>query len=269
MASLRLASWNINSVRLRLPLIARLCEEARPDILCLQETKVRNEAFPRQALHDLGFLHQHVHGMAGYNGLAILSKLPLAPVPVPDWCARGDCRHVRAEVQLEGKAILLDVLYVPSGGDIPDPDCNPKFAHKLAFLEEVIAWFGEHRDTGRLHILAGDLNIAPLPSDVWSHRAMVGVVSHTPLETETLLRWRRDAGLIDAIRHFVPPEVKLYSWWSYRARDFARSDRGRRLDHIWVTPAVMPLLRAGEVLRAARGWERPSDHVPVWIDLMV
>lgn len=262
---MRIATWNINSVRLRQDLVLRLIDEAAPDILCLQETKCPDELFPRRPFEEKGYAHIALAGMKGYNGVAILSRLPLEAHEVQHWCGREDCRHVMA--RLPG-GIEIHNLYVPAGGDIPDPDRNEKFAHKLQFLDEMTAWFLASRAADTPMVVVGDLNIAPLEHDVWSHKQLLDVVSHTPIEVEKLTALQRSVGWIDAVRHFVPAEEKLYSWWSYRARDWALSDRGRRLDHIWLTSPLAPALRAAGIERAARGWEpKPSDHAPVWVDL--
>src|SRR5690606_1833200 len=144
--ALKIATWNINSVRLRLDLLRRLAAEHRPDVICLQETKVRDELFPRDEVAALGYRDMLVHGMKGYNGVAILSRLPLAAPETRSWCEREDCRH--AIVALPG-GVELHNLYVPAGGDIPDPEQNDKFAHKLRFMDEITAWFGAARDRGR------------------------------------------------------------------------------------------------------------------------
>lgn len=262
--SLRLATWNINSVRLRLDNLRRFVAEWAPDVLCLQETKTPDPLFPRAAFEVFGYRHMLVHGMKGYNGVAILSRVPFRSPETRSWCRREDCRH--AIVELAG-GIELHNLYIPAGGDIPDPAANPKFAHKLQFLDEVTAWFAANRTADRSLVALGDLNIAPLESDVWSHKQLLDVVSHTPTEVERLGRLQRAAGFVDAVRHFVPPPERLYSWWSYRARDWAASNRGRRLDHIWVTPALAAGLVETRVLREARGWSNASDHVPVMLTL--
>ena len=261
---MRLVSWNINSVRLRLDNVRRLLAEWQPDILCLQETKTPDELFPREAFAALGYPHMLVHGMKGYNGVAILSRLPLSAPATRSWCAREDCRHAVVELP---QGIELHNIYVPAGGDLPDPAANPKFAHKLAFLDEVTAWFAGRRAIDRPAIAVGDLNIAPLETDVWSHKQLLSVVSHTPVEVERLARLQEAGGFLDAVRHFVPPRERLYTWWSYRARDWAASDRGRRLDHIWVTPPLLGALGAARVYRDSRGWEKASDHVPVMLEL--
>ena len=139
---------------------------------------------------------------------------------------------------------------------------NPKFAHKLGFLDEMRAITTE---TGAhdVALLVGDLNIAPLEHDVWSHKQLLKVVSHTPVETETLEELRRNAGWADLMRHKVPADEKLFTWWSYRAKDWAASNRGRRLDHIWGSEPLVAAIQDMTVLTEARGWEKPSDHVPV------
>ncbi len=262
--SLRLVTWNVNSVRLRLDNLARLAETLAPDVLCLQETKVQDAAFPLEPLARLGYRHALVHGMKGYNGVAILSRRPFRARETKGWCGRADCRH--AIVRLDGGIELHDV-YVPSGGDVPDPQRNDKFAHKLQFLDELTAWFAARGKSHGKSILVGDLNVAPLATDVWSHKQLLSVVSHTPVEVARLERLQASLAWIDAVRRFIPPAQRLYSWWSYRANDWAASDRGRRLDHVWVTPALAPALRAAQVVREARGWDAPSDHAPVVVDL--
>jgi exodeoxyribonuclease-3 len=261
---MRIATWNINSVRLRQNLVARFLETEQPDILCLQETKTPDELFPRETFARLGYTHQHIHGMKGYNGVAILSRLPIAEFSIQRWAEKDDCRHIH--VRLPDKT-EVHCLYVPAGGDIPDPAINDKFAHKLRLLDEVASWW-KGQDVGKSRkILVGDLNIAPMEHDVWSHKQLLDVVSHTPIEVEKLGVVQKSQKWVDAMRHFVPPEEKLYSWWSYRAANWQASNRGRRLDHIWVTPALAPDLKAMRVLTEARGWQQPSDHVPVIADI--
>ncbi len=262
--TLTIASWNINSVRLRHKLIGLLNGALAPDILCLQETKTPDEHFPKAALQDLGYAHQLFAGQKSYNGVAILSKLPLARIDLPDWCKKGDSRSIAA--RLNNGAEIYN-FYVPAGGDIPDPKANDKFAHKLQFVKELAKFWKDKNKDKAQRILLGDLNIAPLEHDVWSHKQLLDVVSHTPIEVD-LLNKLQDAGdWVDAARHFVPKDQKLYSWWSYRAQDWRKSDRGRRLDHIWVSPALKSKLKSHAVLKDARDWMQPSDHVPIGVKI--
>lgn len=261
---LRITTWNVNSVRIREAALRRIAEEIRPDILCLQETKVENDRFPLALARELGFPHVFLDGQKAYHGVAVLSRLPLVSCEAAKWCNVDDCRH--AICFLPGD-IELHNFYIPAGGDVPDPEVNPKFRHKLEMLEALAEHFAARRGDGARLVLVGDLNIAPLETDVWNHRALLNVVSHTPVEVEALRRLQEAYGFVDAVRAIIPPEVKLFTWWSYRARDWAKSDRGRRLDHIWLSPALAPALVGAEVRRDARGWENPSDHVPVTVEL--
>lgn len=263
---LKITTWNANSVRLREACLRRIVEEIDPDVLCLQETKAEDGKFPHDLMVDLGFAHRFVFGQKGYHGVAVLSKVPLADRRTHRWCNIEESRH--AVCRLPGQ-IELHNLYIPAGGDVPDPDINPKFRHKLAMLDELGAWFSANRDDSRRAVLLGDLNIAPLETDVWSHKQLLKVVSHTPIEVEKLAALQASHGWVDAVRQMIPPEQKLFSWWSYRNRDWNASDRGRRLDHIWLTPALAPHLIAADVHREARGWEQPSDHVPVTVELAI
>ncbi len=265
--ALRIATWNINSVRLRQGLLADLVAALEPDVLCLQETKCPDELFPEDAVRALGFAHVARRGMKGYNGVAILSRLPFAlRQDDPDWCGKGDCRHLAVELDAPGGPVELHDFYVPAGGDVPDRAANPKFAHKLDFVAEATAWSAARGPKPR-SVMVGDLNIAPLEHDVWSHRQLLDVVSHTPVEVEALTGWQRAGQWHDAVRHFVPEDQKLYTWWSYRARDWELSDRGRRLDHVWVSPDLAGALSRQVVLKPARGWTQASDHVPVMVEI--
>ena len=259
---LAITTWNINSVRLRLPLVERYLEEHAPDVLCLQETKCPDGSFPTAAFRRLGYEHVAIHGQKGYHGVAIVSKRPFASVDKRDFCEKGDARHLAVTLDSALGPLELHDFYIPAGGDEPDPVANDKFAHKLAFLAELKTWLGSGA-TVRPSIVVGDLNIAPLTQDVWSHKALLKVVSHTPIETEAFESIRNGGAWIDVMRRFVPETEKLYTWWSYRAADWSAADKGRRLDHVWASPHLDGRLLGVEVLREARGWERPSDHVPV------
>jgi exodeoxyribonuclease-3 len=259
--TLSVATWNINSVRLRIELVRHFLAEHAPDVLCLQETKCPDANFPFAAFREAGYPHVEVHGQKGYHGVAIASRLPLTAVDKRRFCGKEDARHIAARVGEGAQAVTVHNFYIPAGGDEPDPDTNPKFAHKLSFLDELCGCMATLADARS--ILVGDLNIAPLETDVWSHKQLLKVVSHTPVETAGLERVRLCGGWIDVMRRFVPPEEKLYTWWSYRAPDWTASDRGRRLDHIWASPEVAAEATRLSVVREARSWTRPSDHVPV------
>ena len=263
---IKIATWNINSVRLRIDLVARFIKSARPDVLCLQETKCPDDQFPLKRFQRLGYEHAAINGQKGYHGVAILSRLPFDRSSVENFCGKTDCRHMSAVIgERAGLADPLTVhnFYVPAGGDIPDPAVNPKFQHKLSFLDEMQAHAGLRPARGTRAILVGDLNVAPLEHDVWSHKQMLRVVSHTPVEVEKLTAARQAGGWIDSMRIATPEPAKLYTWWSYRSPDWQTSDRGRRLDHVWTSPALADRVAKIRIARDYRAAERPSDHVPV------
>jgi exodeoxyribonuclease-3 len=259
---LTLATWNINSVRLRLPIVEKFIDATQPDILCLQEIKCTNEQFPAEALAERGYVHQAVNGQKGYHGVAILSKLPLEQIDRRDHGNVGHARHVSASFVAGGKTIRLHNFYVPAGGDEPDPVINPKFAHKLDYIEEMKGLHSQ-AEPGVSSILVGDLNIAPLESDVWSHKQLLKIVSHTPVETDGLKEVLARGKWLDMVRHLHPEPEKIYTWWSYRSANWELANKGRRLDHIWSSQDLGPHLLSTEIVTEARGWDRPSDHVPL------
>ncbi|MCB8878942.1 exodeoxyribonuclease III [Acidisoma cellulosilytica] len=264
--SLRILTWNINSVRLRQGLLKDVVDKLSPDVVCLQETKCPDELFPQDLSQVLGFKHVLFRGMKGYNGVAVFSKLPMRQhVDTQDWVGKQDCRHLAVEIDAPGGPIIVHNFYVPAGGDIPDTEVNPKFAHKLDFVAAARDHFAKTPKLTR-SVLVGDLNIAPLEHDVWSHKQLLKIVSHTPVETALLTEWQETCWH-DGLRHFVPADQKLYTWWSYRAKDWEAANKGRRLDHVWVTHDLKGALKRHEILKEARGWTQASDHVPVLVEL--
>lgn len=259
---LSIATWNINSVRLRMPIVARLLTEYAPDVICLQETKCPDDQFPSKAFRKLGYEHIAFSGQKGYHGVATIARRPIEVVDRRRFCDIDDCRHLSVRVAAGERSILLHNFYVPAGGDEPNPDINRKFKHKLDFVAEMNAIRAESGDISS-SVLVGDLNIAPLEHDVWSHKQLLNVVSHTPVETTSFEAMRQAGNWVDLMRHNIPHDQKLYTWWSYRARDWQLSNRGRRLDHVWSSENLLPCFAGYQILRDARGWERPSDHVPV------
>ena len=267
---LTLATWNINSVRLRLPLLRRFIGDHQPDILCLQETKCPDGQFPTNDLRAMGYDHIAFNGQKGYHGVAILSRMPIGAVERGTFCRQGHARHMSVTLD-EGigpaEGLTIHNFYVPAGGDEPDPEVNDKFAHKLHFLDGMIAAPGNGGLKTDRALLVGDLNVAPLETDVWSHKALLSVVSHTPVEVERFGRVMRAGAWVDAMRAHIPPSEKLYTWWSYRSPDWAAADKGRRLDHIWASRDLGGAVDDVKVIKEARGWARPSDHVPVIVKL--
>jgi exodeoxyribonuclease III len=266
---LRLASWNINSVRPRTEQIARFVREAAPDVLCLQEIKCREGEFPKAVFEEAGLPHLKIAGQKGWHGVAIASRLPIEDAPALAVCREGHARAVSAKIA----GVEVHNFYVPAGGDEPDREANPKFDHKLDFFEKLTAEMAR-RDPAEPIAILGDLNVAPGENDVWNHRYMSRIVSHTPVEVEAMAKLKASLGFIDLAREVIPEPIKLASWWSYRALDFRASNRGLRLDHIWVSPGLKDAAfrlgcAASRIHDDVRAWERPSDHAPVSADLVL
>jgi exodeoxyribonuclease-3 len=255
---MKLCTWNINSVRLREPLVLRLLAEEAPDVLCLQECKSPVDKIPLEGFQALGYRYMVARGQKGYNGVAILSKLPIAEVSAHDFADLGHARHIAGRLE---NGVTIHNFYVPAGGDLPDREVNEKFGQKLDYLTQMRDHFRAERPLKS--ILVGDLNIAPREDDVWDHKKLLKIVSHTPIEVDHLAEVQDAGSWIDITRQHVP-EGPLFSWWSYRSPDWDMADKGRRLDHVWATPDLSGASRDSYVHRPARGWEQPSDHAPVF-----
>lgn len=253
-----IATWNINSVRLREGLVLKLLREEAPDILCLQECKSPVELIPTEGFAALGYHHMVARGQKGYNGVAILSKLPLAEAGAEDFAGLNHARHVAARLE---NGVTVHCTYVPAGGDIPDRVENEKFGQKLDFLTHMRDHFRTERP--KKSILVGDLNIAPREDDVWNHKALLKIVSHTAIEVEHFADVMEAGGWQDVTRQDIPQGL-LYSWWSYRSPDWDSADKGRRLDHIWASPDIALAAHGSKIRRDVRGWEQGSDHAPVF-----
>jgi len=269
MTRLLLATWNINSVRLRIDRVVAFMKREKPDVLCLQEIKCQDGEFPRKQFEAAGFPHIHIAGQKGMHGVAIISRLPFDAIEHPPFCRHNHARC--AAVKVAG--FEVHNLYVPAGADIPDPAVNDKFAHKLDFIERMRGVYAERaakRSAPPLFV-AGDINIAPEENDVWSHKQLLDVVSHTPVETDGLKAILKEGKLTDIARAAHKPDEKLYTWWSYRAADWRASNRGRRLDHIWADKRAIAMvdLASYRIHPIERDGEKPSDHVPVTVAINV
>ena len=260
MSDLSVVTWNINSVRLRAPRVAAFLAEHAPDVLCLQEIKCREAQFPEGVFRDAGYPHMHICGQKGLHGVATVSKHPIEQLETPDFCGQGHARIAASRIN----GYEIHKIDLPAGGDEPDPEINDKFAHKLDFLARMEKTYADYSSDTPL-IVVGDLNIAPHENDVWSHKQLLKIVSHTPVETDAMARIVEAGRFTDLARREHAPEHKLFSWWSYRAKDWEASNRGRRLDHIWANPAAEKKALAGtyRIHTHERGGEKPSDHAPV------
>lgn len=253
-----LATWNINSVRLRENLVAKLMQQEAPDVLCLQECKSPVEKIPTEQFQSLGYGHMVARGQKGYNGVAIFSKIPMEEAASEDFASLEHARHIAGRLE---NGVTVHNFYVPAGGDVADRNVNEKFGQKLDYLTEMKDYFSANRP--QRSILVGDLNIAPREDDVWDHKKLLKVVSHTPIEVEYLTAVQNAGDWIDVTRADIPDGL-LYSWWSYRAKDWDAADKGRRLDHIWASKDIAEKASGSRILRDVRGWEQPSDHAPVF-----
>ena len=256
---LSIATWNINSVRLRADQVIRFLAQEGPDVLCLQEIKCAEHLFPHEVFEQAGYTHRAVNGQKGYHGVATVSRIPLRELARHDWQDNGEARHLGVELLGPGQGILLENVYIPAGGDIPDREANPKFGQKLDFLGRMTRW-AETLD--RPTLIVGDFNIAPLPADVYDHKALLKVVSHTPIEVETLQRFADAHGWVDLGRKHIPAPARNWTWWSYRTF-WQEKDRGRRLDHMWASPELAAQSVGHRFVEETRRWEQPSDHVPL------
>lgn len=254
---MKIASWNINSVRARIDIVERFLTEMAPDILCLQETKAENGSFPAKAFRDLGYSHVVLNGQKMHHGVAIVSKVPLTEDRRYDWQDNGEARHIGVRLP---DGTLLENIYVPAGGDIADRTLNPKFGQKLDFLGRMTKWSSTLKEPT---IILGDFNIAPYEHDVWNHKQLMGVVSHTPIEVDALARLKSSHDWVDLGRQFIPEPEKLFTWWSYRSPDWEAANKGRRLDHIWASPDIAKITLSHQVHKECRNWGKPSDHAPL------
>ena len=257
------ASWNVNSVRARIGIVERLLREEQPDILCLQETKATDDIIPTDFFARLGYRHWALKGQKMHHGVAIFSKIELREPGSHDWQDNGEARHVGVRLPC---GLRLENVYVPAGGDIPARTVNAKFGQKLDFIERMTRWSGGLREPT---LILGDFNVAPLECDVWSHKALINVVSHTPVEVEALTKLQQSHDWVDIGRTFVPAPDRNFTWWSYRSPDHTKNDRGRRLDHMWVSPEAAGRVVSHRVLEPCRSWDRPSDHVPLICEVAV
>ncbi|SEL02875.1 exodeoxyribonuclease III [Parapedobacter koreensis] len=255
---MKIATYNVNSINARLPIVLKWLEETRPDVVCLQELKAIQENFPEQALLDAGY-HAIWHGQKSWNGVAILSRLG-QPAEVcralPGDPEDSHSRYIEAKIN----EVVIGCLYLPNGNPAP----GPKFDYKLRWMDRLIAHGQSLLDQSVPVILTGDFNVIPTEIDVYKPERWVDDALFRP-ETREAFRKLLAQGWTDALRSLYPDET-IYTFWDYFRNAFGR-DAGLRIDHFLLSPAVTPRLRAAGVDRQVRGWEKTSDHAPVWIEL--
>ncbi|MEW6126658.1 MAG: exodeoxyribonuclease III [Acidobacteriota bacterium] len=250
---MKIATWNVNSIAARLPVVLQWIESAAPDVLCLQEIKCLDEKFPREEFMMRGYTVE-THGQKTYNGVAILSKTESEDVrrgfPQDDDTAQA--RMIAAIVS----GIRIINVYVPNGQAIG----TDKYGYKLDWLKRLRRFLDTTCDKNSPVLMCGDFNVAPEDIDVHDPKAWEGQVLVSPQEREAL-KEVTDWGFIDIFRSFNQ-EVQEYSWWDYRAMAFRRN-MGLRIDHIWVTEPLAARCKEVFIDKEPRKWERPSDHTPV------
>lgn len=260
---MKLATWNVNSIKVRTEAAVAWLKEASPDVVVLQEIKCVDDAFPSSTFEELGY-NCAVHGQKTYNGVAILSKRPLEDV-TPRLKGGGDddhARYIEAIVPGDKGAVRIASIYAPNG----NPIGTDKFTYKLEWLERLAAHAGDLLALEEPLALMGDFNVIPMPDDCWDPRAWMGDALFQP-ESRAALRKLEHLGLTDAFRA-CHAETHQYSFWDYQAGAWNK-DHGIRIDHILLSPQAADRLKACGIDKHVRGREKPSDHVPVWCELEI
>ena len=258
---MRIATWNVNSIKQRIDNLTAWLRERSPDIVCLQETKCVDEAFPRQPIEALGY-NVAVHGQKTFNGVAILSKLKFDEVTarLPGDNADEHARFLEATVSTKDGVLRVASIYLPNG----NPPETEKYTYKLKWMDRLLKYAHERLLLEEPLVLAGDYNVIPTPADVHDPKAWTGDALFLP-RTREKFRALLNIGLTDAIRS-TSDAAGLYTFWDYQAGAWQKND-GIRIDHLLLSPQAADRLIAAGVDKHVRGWEKPSDHVPVWADL--
>jgi exodeoxyribonuclease-3 len=259
---MKIATWNINGVKARLASAVTWLQDADPDVACFQEIKSTDESFPTEAFEELGY-NVAVHGQKGFNGVAVLSKRPFDEIAVrglPGDEADLHARYIEVCVARARGVVRIGNLYLPNG----NPIGTDKFAYKLAWMRRLRARSADLLQLEEPFLLMGDFNVIPEPEDAKNPHAWVEDALFQP-ETRAAYRSLVNLGLTDAVRA-CHPEPGIYTFWDYQAGAWQK-DHGIRIDHILASPQAADCLVAAGVDKVTRGWEKPSDHVPVWIEL--
>ncbi|MFZ1814179.1 MAG: exodeoxyribonuclease III [Rhizobiaceae bacterium] len=258
---MKIASWNINGIKARFDTLLSWLEQARPDIACLQEIKSVDEGFPRMEIESLGY-NIETHGQKSFNGVAILSRLPFDEINrgLPGDPGDEQARFIEGVFSLPGRALRVVSLYLPNGNPVE----TEKFAYKLAWMERLETWARAHLALEEAFVLAGDYNVIPQPEDCHDPAAWEGDALFRP-ESRTAFRRLLNLGLTESLRS-VSDASDAYTFWDYQAGAWQKNN-GIRIDHLLLSPEAADLLKGCEIDSFTRGWEKPSDHVPIWIDL--
>lgn len=258
---MRIATWNVNSIKAHLEQVQAWMSEANPDVLCLQEIKCEEPAFPQLAFEEMGY-RAVINGQKTYNGVAILSKLPVENVVrgLPGDESDTQARYIQGSVIDGQRAVTVASIYLPNG----NPPATDKYTYKLAWMERLSIHAGLLLRQEEPLVLAGDYNVIPAAQDAKNPDAWLGDALYLP-QTRQSFRSFESLGLTDAFRA-LHPEAARYSFYDYQAGAWQKKN-GIRIDHLMLSPQAADLLLSAQIDDHVRGWERPSDHVPVVIDL--
>lgn len=257
---MKIATWNINGVKARLETVKAWLNEAQPDVAALQEIKSVDENFPREAFEELGY-QVHTHGQKGFNGVALFSKVTLEDVQrgLPGDDTDEQARFISALVPVGDKMIRVASLYLPNGNPVE----TEKFPYKLGWMERLQKWAELRLEAEEDFILAGDYNVIPQPIDCYSPKAWEGDALYRPESRSAFFKFQ-NLGLTDALR--ATNQDQAFTFWDYQAGAWQKNN-GIRIDHLMLSPSVADLLVECQVDKHVRAWEKPSDHVPVWVRL--
>ena len=258
---MRIATWNVNSIKQRIENLTAWLRERQPDIVCLQETKCVDEAFPREPLEALGY-NVAVHGQKTFNGVAILSKFAFDEVTprLPGDDADDHARFIEAVVSTHGGALRVASIYLPNG----NPPGTPKYDYKIKWMNRLFDYSHERLKLEEPLVLAGDYNVIPTEADVHDPALWRGDALFLP-KTRASFRALTHLGLTDAVRA-TTDDPGLYTFWDYQAGAWQKNN-GIRIDHLLLSPQAADRLVTAGIDKHVRSWEKPSDHVPVWIEL--
>lgn len=252
--------WNINSIRIRTNILEKLVKEHNPDIILLQETKCMDENFPAEFVFDLGY-NSYILGQKSYNGVAILSKIPMEDISTNFPVQNSDARYIEGKIQLNGEMITIASVYVPNGSEPK----SEKFQYKMNFFDALQKKFQDALAQGEKYIIGGDFNVAPEQNDVYDPKYLDGKIGFH-IDERTWFRKFENIGMADTYR-ILNGDACEFSWWDYRTKGFD-TGKGMRIDHVLVTPNMLNSVDNAGICTEFRGLEKPSDHAPIYIELV-
>jgi len=266
---MKIATWNINGIKARHDNLIEWLKQAEPDIACLQEIKSIDENFPREEIESLGY-NLETHGQKSFNGVAILSKLPFdevnrgLPLLTDEDEPDEQARFIEGVFSIDGAALRVVSLYLPNGNPVNNPNDPKKFPYKLNWMKRLEAWTSKRLELEEALVLAGDYNVIPMPEDCHDPKAWEGDALFRP-ESRAAFRRLCNLGMTEAIRN-VSDKDKTYTFWDYQAGAWPKNN-GIRIDHLLLSPEAAKRFNQADIDKHVRDWEKPSDHVPVWIDI--